>query len=94
MSMISSWAFCPSSCDFTKKSESLTMLPFLAISDLSLVTILSPLGSHVGHSMGTTFSTTHPGCSMIQDATKVETPKGKRKTDCSNGGIMEGWSGM
>jgi hypothetical protein len=31
---------------------------------------------------------------MIQDATKVETPKGKRKTDCSNGGIMEGWSGM
>jgi hypothetical protein len=77
--MISSWAFCPSGCDSTKKSEqSLKMLPFLAISDLSVVTILSPLGLHVGTSMGTTFSTTHLGHSMIQDATKVETPKGKK----------------
>jgi hypothetical protein len=27
--------------------------------------------------MGTTFSTTHSGCSTIQDATNVETPEEK-----------------
>jgi hypothetical protein len=73
-----------------KEPESLTMLPFLAISDPTLVTILSPLGSHVGNSMGTTFSTTHPGRSTIQDATKYGDSRGKRNTDSS---IIEGWSG-
>ena len=42
---ISSWALNPSSCDSTlKESESLTMLPFLAISDPSSVATLPPLG--------------------------------------------------
>jgi hypothetical protein len=57
-------------CDSDSESESLTTLPFLAISDPSSVAILSPLGSHVGTSMGPMFSTTHPGCSTIQDTTK------------------------
>jgi hypothetical protein len=70
MSVISSWAFCPSGCDSDSESESLTTLPFLAISDPSSVAISSPLGSHVGTSMGPTFSTTHPGRSTIQDTTK------------------------